>query len=41
MSFFRFLLIGKFSEIALCLKISRVSHPRKNPLNLQGEMGVS
>ena len=30
MSFFRFLLLGKFSEIALCLKISRVSDPKKN-----------
>ena len=30
MSFFRFLLLEKFSEIALWLRISRVSQPQKN-----------
>ena len=30
MSFFRFLLLGKLSEIALWLRISRVSQPQKN-----------
>jgi hypothetical protein len=39
MSFFRFLLLRKFSEIALWLRISGVSQPQKNPLNLQGEFG--
>jgi hypothetical protein len=33
------LLIRKFSEIALWLRISRVSQPQKNPANLQGEFG--
>ena len=41
MSFFRFLLLGKFSEIALWLRISRVSQPQKNPANLKGEFGDS
>ena len=31
--------IGKFSEIALRLRISRVSQPQKNPLNSYGESG--
>ena len=34
-------LIENFSEIALCLKISRISQPNKNPVNLQGELGDS
>ena len=41
MSFFRFPVIGKFLEIALWLRISRISRPKKNPENLQGELGDS
>ena len=35
--FFKFPVIGKFSEIRLWLRISRVSQPKKNPANFQGE----
>ena len=41
MSFFRFTVVGKFSEIAKWLRISRVSQPQKNPANLKGEFGDS
>jgi hypothetical protein len=41
MSFIRFPVIGKFSEIAPWLRISRLSQPKKNPANLQGEFGDS
>ena len=41
MSFFRFPVIGIFSDIALWLRISRVSIPKKNPADWQGELGDS
>jgi hypothetical protein len=34
-------LLENFSEIALWLRISRVSQPKKNPANSQGELGDS
>jgi hypothetical protein len=40
-AFFGEYLVGKFSEIALWLRISRVSQPKKNPAILQGEFGDS